>query len=102
MKTYKGWQESKFNQLYGFDTGTSSEKGYLEIGDEVDESIYEYFIGCLPPFMSNGIVQISEPYNYTNGGNTYATLKRGNDKWIFKGLCHKYDDKNQELFLERR
>ncbi|MBP2657188.1 MAG: hypothetical protein H6Q69_220 [Firmicutes bacterium] len=67
IKTYANWEG---------DLGA-----YLQIGDEVDQEMVDYFINVLPPACMNGeCVQIGEPYSHRYDENgkweaTYPTLK---------------------------
>jgi hypothetical protein len=79
IKTRAGWHDSKL------DLGK-----YLQVGDEVDEEMYDYFLEVLPPIQGPGLLQISEPNDHINGGATYATLQRGaGNRWFYRGHCHR-------------
>lgn len=81
MKTYKEWSDAKV-----------SFTEFAEVGDEVDEEIIDYFIGCLPPvFYSSTIVQCGEPYDHfgKNGQARYMTFKKIDDKWFYVGKWEK-------------
>ena len=83
VKTKKGWNESKKNLT-----------DYLNIGDEVDKSMWYYFLEVLPPIQNSGILQISEPYDYNHKGVfTYMTLKKNNEKWYYIGTLSTKDAK---------
>ena len=80
MKTYKGWLESR--------TKTIDE--YLNIGDEVDEEMVDYFRDILPPkTYRSDILQVGEPYDHINGRAIYLTFKKEDSRWIYKGNCFK-------------
>lgn len=84
IKTYANWKGSL--------------NDYLEIGDQVDEEMYNHFINVLPPATFNSyLVQIGEPYSISKENkSTYLTLERIEGKWIYKGTCHRGDNINQE------
>lgn len=84
VKTYENWK------------GSLSQ--YLEVGDRVDEEMYNHFINVLPPatFKSN-LVQMGEPYSISKENkSTYETLELINGHWTYKGHCHKGDNITQE------
>jgi len=56
-------------------------------GDEINEKTYEYFLGVLPPiYHSNGVFQVSEPFDHVNGYATYATYQETKaKKYIYHG-----------------
>lgn len=76
MKTYEDWKGSLCE--------------YLQVGDQVDEGIYNHFVNALPPatFWST-LVQMGEPYSHVNGKATFATLAKENGVWTYKGHCHR-------------
>ena len=75
LKTEKGWQESKKNLTE-----------YLNIEDQVDDDMFDYFLGVLPPIQRQGVLQISEPYSTNGKGQfTYMTLKKDDEKWFYIG-----------------
>lgn len=78
MKTYKGWPDGK--SLYE----------YLQVGDQVDEEMYNHFVNVVPPrTFSSDYVQMGEPYSISNEGKSiYATLEKVSGKWIYRGHCH--------------
>ena len=58
MKTYNGWNESKL------DFGE-----YANPGDEIDDDIYYYFLGVLPPRkMAHYGFLVGEPYSHNSDG----------------------------------
>lgn len=65
---------------------------YLDIGSEVDDNIVDYFIGVMPPIITNiekRIIQIGEPFDNIDNGYTYATISKNKDGvWKYKGTCH--------------
>ena len=78
MKTKAGWDESRLNL-----------DKYLQIGDEVDEEMADYFLGVLPPaYYSSSIIQIGEPCSHVNGRPTYSTIEKIDGKWRYRGHCH--------------
>jgi len=62
---------------------------FLQIGDTVDEEMWDYFLGVLPPaYCSGSILQIGEPCSHVRGYPTYSTLARvANDMWEYRGHC---------------
>lgn len=84
LKTYKNWKGSL--------------NSYLQIGDKVDEEMYEYFINVMPPVTFNSkMVQMGEPYSSSREGKpTYLTLEKIDNEWIYKGTCHAGDNKHQK------
>ncbi|MGE7305759.1 hypothetical protein ACQKJG_18220 [Priestia megaterium] len=79
MKTYDGWGESRLRL-----------DDYLQVGDLVDEEMYEHFIGAVPPAcMRSSCTQMGEPYDHVNGRATYATLSRTEHGWMYMGHCHR-------------
>ena len=76
-KTIDGWNKSK---------KTLSE--YLVIGDTVDSTIYDYFIGVLPPAtMTDKCVQIGEPMRHNSAGDpVYMTLDKDDGQWRYTGI----------------
>jgi len=85
IKTYLQWSESR--QVLS---------KFLQIGDIVDEEIEEYFLNVLPPITwNNNIIQIGEPCDNVEGKNTYSTLKRTSEGWIWAGECHKDKTENK-------
>ena len=70
MKYFKDWQNGNLSE-------------FLNIGEEVDEDMVDYFIGVLPPFMKKDSIQIGEPYDHINGRGIYATLERIDGMWIY-------------------
>ena len=76
MKTKQGWDESKQNLT-----------DYLQVGDEVDDDIVDYFIEVLPPqIQTPSVIQIGEPYDNTPEGDTYTTIKKVASKWVYAGI----------------
>lgn len=70
------------------DWTTGSFYSYLEVGDQVDEGFYDYFINTLPPrTMRATLVQMGEPYSHIDGKPTFATLSKEDGVWIYKGNC---------------
>ena len=75
MKTYEEWEKSG-KDLHEF----------LQVGDVVDDEMYGYFLGVLPPACcSSRCVQIGEPYSHDAGGPLFATLEKQNGQWIYTG-----------------
>lgn len=77
MKTYKGWGEAKINLTK-----------YLDVGDAVDEAMYDYFLCVLPPaHYSKTMVQIGEPFRHINNAPTFLTLVKNQVGWMYAGIC---------------
>jgi hypothetical protein len=82
MKTLAGWNASDCGSL----------RGYLEIGDLVDDEMYYYFLGVVPPLVNTSeMLQVNEPCDHVNGRATYLTFVRKNDAWTFAGECWAHD-----------
>lgn len=78
MKTYKDWNGSG-KDLHEF----------LQIGDAVDDEIYDYFLGVLPPACnSSRCLQIGEPYTHDAGGPLFETLEKIDGQWVYTGYKH--------------
>ncbi|GLO66164.1 hypothetical protein [Oceanobacillus kimchii] len=71
---------------------------YLQIGDTVDEELYNHFVNVLPPATyRNNLVQIGEPYSTSKENkSTYQTLKKIDGNWTYVGTCHIGDNQHQE------
>ncbi|MNI74158.1 hypothetical protein D3C73_1302250 [compost metagenome] len=79
MKTLEGWEAAK-----------KPLDEYLQVGDVVDEEIWSHFINVLPPLtLTDRLVQISEPTDWVDGRNTYPTLERTDQGWVYRGDCHR-------------
>ena len=96
LKTFANWQGDLSN--------------YLNWGDEVDEAMMDYIIGCIPPRTMNGnMVQMGEPYDdkQVNGKwiPTYLTFISNGKftperKWYFAGAAVANDPNIQRITLE--
>lgn len=75
-KTKQGWDESKRT----LDT-------YLAVGDIVDDEIYDYFLGVLPPACNSAkCLQIGEPSCHDDQGRPcFATLEFLFGRWVYMG-----------------
>jgi hypothetical protein len=83
MKTYLDWR------------GSLNE--YLQIGDQVDKEMVDYFINVLPPACWNSrVIQIGEPYYHVEGKATYNTLKNTSEGWTYAGTCHRGQTEHKE------
>ncbi|MEC0167374.1 hypothetical protein [Paenibacillus graminis] len=79
MKTLEGWEAAEIPL-----------DEYLQVGDVVDEGIYNHFINVLPPLtLTDRLVQISEPTDTVDGRNTYPTLERNDQRWVYRGDCYR-------------
>lgn len=77
IKRFEDWKKGSFYE-------------FLQVGDQVDEGFYNYFINTLPPrTLWSSLVQMGEPYSHINGQATYATLSKEEGVWIYKGHCFK-------------
>ncbi|OQA82034.1 MAG: hypothetical protein BWY31_03443 [Lentisphaerae bacterium ADurb.Bin242] len=82
MKTYRQLEESG-----------RSLNSFLEIGDEVDPAMTEYFLETRPlETRTPQLIQSGRPYDHFRDADRkvkeiYATLKRASGKWIYAGLC---------------
>ena len=81
IKTMKQWEN------------TSTPSGFSEFareGDQVDDEIFNYFWGVLPPMAyKKGIFQVSEPYSQRGGYFTYSTFQEIEKKFYFLGYLTK-------------
>lgn len=83
LKTLSGWRES----------GLPSVEDYLEVGDEVDSEMLDYFLNVLPPRTNRaGLLQAGGEIGTAKDGNgrwlpTYLTFKRHGDTWRYAGRC---------------
>ena len=77
MKTKKQWDESSKN-LFDF----------LQVGDEVDETIKMYFLETLPPATWTGFcIQMGEPYTHNNLNQPmFSTLEKQGGQWVYTGI----------------
>ena len=79
MKTMYAWnnQEKNFTE-------------YVEGGEEIDEKMYDYFLGVVPPhkMFSNGFL-MGEPYAHNADGKAlYMKFDYLNGKFYYRGLSH--------------
>ena len=83
LKTLSGWRES----------GLPSVEDYLEVGDEVDSEMLDYFLNVLPPRTNRaGLLQaggeISTAKNIGGGWlPTHLTFKQQGGTWRYAGRC---------------
>ncbi len=73
-KTHEGWDES---------LGT-----YLHAGDSVDEEMYDYVLGVLPPaYWRGGLLQMGEASDHRGAGGRarFLTLQKYDGQWIYTG-----------------
>ncbi len=83
MKTLKGWHESEARCL----------EDYLQVGDEVDVDMVNYFRDILPPRSDlSNYLQVGEPYSVAMANDrkcysTWTTFKCEDGKWYYKGHC---------------
>lgn len=63
---------------------------YLQIGDHVDDEMFQHFLNVLPPaYWSDQVLQIGEPYSHVDGNSTYPTLRKEKNYWVYTGHCFK-------------
>lgn len=78
MKTYADWTKSQLDL-----------SRFLQIGDAVDDQIFNYFLEVLPPKTWHAdLLQIGERYSHIEGRPTYSTLHTVDGQWIYAGHCH--------------
>ena len=83
MKTFKDWKKEE----------TIAE--YLQIGDIVDNEMYEYFLNILPPITSrNDMLQVGGMIDVEKDENgvdkpTYITFTKDTESngWVYRGEC---------------
>lgn len=83
MKTKTQWDESHQD----FTT-------FVQVGEQVDEEIVDYFIECLPPAtMNSKCVQCGEPTRHIGNKPAYITFEKppsafilSNSEWIYTGI----------------
>lgn len=81
IKTYKDWE------------GRLEE--YLNVGDEIDEEMYNHFLNVLPPaYWNNGILQVGEPADTFGGKFTFSTFTKVNNRFFYKGECYRGETEN--------
>ena len=98
MKTYRQWEKSGRNL-----------NAFLEVGDEVDPAMTDYFIETLPSeTMTPQLIQTGEPYDHFrdkdgNSNAIFATLKRKDNQWFYAGLCFSGESEpaKHHLFLKK-
>ena len=77
MKTKAGWDESRLDLTH-----------YLQIGDHVDEEIYNYCLEVLPPACwKRLLLQVGEPHSHVNGRPTYVTIVGSEGNRRYAGCC---------------
>jgi hypothetical protein len=78
MKTYAEWQEGNHGDL----------GEYLQVGDEVGEDMYWYFLEVLPPITwTLDEVQLGEPIDSDSEGHSrFSTLQRKGERWFYAGV----------------
>lgn len=83
MKTFKDWKKEE----------TIAE--YLQIGDIVDNEMYEHFLNILPPITSrNDMLQVGGMIDVEKDENgvdkpTYITFTKDTESngWVYRGEC---------------
>lgn len=81
LKQLSQWQDSQ-KKFEKFDD-------FVQVGDDVDEAMADYFFNILPPMMhGNGSFQVPEASSTVEGRNTYPTFMRSGSAWRYMGDCH--------------
>lgn len=77
MKTKKEWESSK-----------KCLDEFLQVGDVVDDEIYDYFLCVLPPACNSArCLQLGEPSTHNSDGRAcFETLKKDGQNWIYAGV----------------
>lgn len=84
VKTYENWEGNLDD--------------YLQIGDLVDEEMYEYFLNVLPPaYDTSYILQVGEACDHIDGKATYDTLVCTLDGWEYRGECFRGQTREPHL-----
>ena len=89
VKTMEGWNQSG---KYLSD--------YLQPGDEIDESLMNYFLSVLPPqTWTRDMIQIGEPHSSNSIGYTYATIERDTkySPWRYTGNKNTPEDMQRDI-----
>jgi len=86
----QSWRDSK-KDFYDF---TREAIFNNPCGLNIDEEIYEYFLGCMPPIIHGSIMLCGEPYGHDQFGNPYYyafenSKRTGN--YIFHGFMTRFD-----------
>jgi hypothetical protein len=80
LKTLAGWKAAKCDLQH-----------YLNVGDRVDDALYEEMLNCVPPRTHRTrLMQVGEPVKDVNGKPVYATFYRCDDEqhWRYGGNCY--------------
>ena len=79
MKTYKQWSDSQ-----------QDFKAFINAGDEIDEDIYDYFLGAVPParWEKQGYLS-GEPYSHNSNGEAmyFMFTIEARHKYFYRGLA---------------
>lgn len=95
MKTFKEWTGEKITD-------------YLQIGDVVDNEMYNHFLNILPPITNTSyILQVGGMIDVEKDENgidkpTYITFTKDKESegWIYQGECFPNEIKNRNPELE--
>ena len=93
-----------FGELNKFATGEEVSFDY-QIGEQVNEATYWYYIEVLPPStMTADVIQIGEPQSHDGAGlETYDTIKRADDKtWIYAGHLNRQTAKGIKIITPQQ
>jgi hypothetical protein len=88
IKTMADWENS------GMDLGK-----FLQFGDMVDDEIYDYMLGVLPPVVNKSyILLMGEPVRHNVKGQAYySALIKGEFSWVYAGLMTKEQASNEQV-----
>ena len=82
---------NKIKTMQDWDASGKTFRNFCKDGDEIDEAIYHYFLGIVPPQYFNsetGIMMMGEPYSHDKYGfYTYLTFIMRDDKFFYLGLA---------------
>lgn len=94
FKTYKDWPDDLMLDEY------------LQVGDTVDEEMFEHFLDVLPPrYYSGGLLNVGGAMDTVDNGNgvyksTFITFVDTGSEYVFKGECFAGEDINRNPKLE--
>lgn len=74
---------------------------YLRPNDRVDEEMVNHFLNVVPPIVCRqSFVQVGTPYSAVQGKNVFDTFAKENGDWVYKGLCHPFEQVNLVEFTQ--
>ena len=74
LKTYEAW-DSDWDK-------------YFQLGDYVDDEMWDYALEVLPPqYWKSDLLQIGEPHDHggENGKARYSTFQKHGSQWVYTG-----------------